>query len=149
MITKNSLTDLENITKLRFCQIIKNKIMSPDYLNMCHVTCHSDFTFSPVPTSNIVSDWTQIGLITIFVPLIQHIFLLLLGHDGIFYCPCWNKISMQHIGFTLLTLTRPSRRKLRMRWFFDVSKVKESSFCKSDLTDPLRFLMRIFWKQPI
>ena len=74
MITKNSLTDLENITKLRFCQIIKNKIMSPDYLNMCHVTCHSDFTFSPVPTSNIVSDWTQIGLITIFVPLIQHIF---------------------------------------------------------------------------
>ena len=27
-----------------------------------------------------------------------------------------------------LTLTRPLRRKLRMRWFFDVSKVKESSF---------------------
>ena len=25
-------------------------------------------------------------------------------------------------------LTRPLRRKLRMRWFFDVSKVKESSF---------------------
>ena len=23
-----------------------------------------------------------------------------------------------------------------MRWFFDVSKVKESSFSKSDLTDP-------------
>ena len=35
-----------------------------------------------------------------------------------------------------LTLTRPLRRKLRMRWFFDVSKVKESSFFKSDLTDP-------------
>ena len=27
------------------------------------------------------------------------------------------------------------RKKLRMRWFFDVSKVKESSFFKSDLTD--------------
>ena len=118
MITKNSLTDLENITKLRFCQIIKNKIMSPDYLNMCHVTCHSSFTFSPVPTSNIVSDWTQIGLITIFVPLILHIFLLLLGHDGICNCPGWNKISMEHINIVYsLTLTRPSRRKLRMRSF--------------------------------
>ena len=100
MITKNSLTDLENITKLRFCQIIKNKIMSPDYLNMCHVTCHSSFTFSPVPTSNIVSDWTQIGLITIFVPLILHIFLLLLGHDSICSFPCWN-----------LTLRRPKQRR--------------------------------------
>ena len=48
-----------------------------------------------------------------------------------------------------LTLRRPLCRKLRMRWFFDVSKVKESSFFKSDLTDPLRFLMRIFWKVPI
>ena len=37
----------------------------------------------------------------------------------------------------LLTLRRPSRRKLRMRWFFDISKVKESSFFESDLTDPL------------
>ena len=27
-----------------------------------------------------------------------------------------------------LTLRRPLRRKLRMRWFFDVSKMKESSF---------------------
>ena len=35
-----------------------------------------------------------------------------------------------------LTLRRPLRRKLRMRWFFDVSKVKESSFFKSDVTDP-------------
>ena len=26
-------------------------------------------------------------------------------------------------------------QKLRIRWFFDVSKVKESSFSKSDLTD--------------
>ena len=35
-----------------------------------------------------------------------------------------------------LTLGFPLRRKLRMRWFFDVSKVKKSSFFKSDLTDP-------------
>ena len=27
-----------------------------------------------------------------------------------------------------LTLRRPLRKKLRMRWFFDVSEVKESSF---------------------
>ena len=32
-----------------------------------------------------------------------------------------------------LTLRRPLRKKLQMRWFFDVSKVKESSFFKSDL----------------
>ena len=38
--------------------------------------------------------------------------------------------------FFLLTLRRSLRRKLRMRWFFDVSKVKESSLFKSDLTDP-------------
>ena len=36
----------------------------------------------------------------------------------------------------ILTLRRPLRKKLRMRWFFDVSEVKESSFLKSDLTDP-------------
>ena len=36
----------------------------------------------------------------------------------------------------MLTLRRPLRRKLRMRWFFDVSEVKESSSFKSDLTDP-------------
>ena len=35
-----------------------------------------------------------------------------------------------------LTLRRPLCRKLQMRWFFDVSKVKESIFFKSDLTDP-------------
>ena len=35
-----------------------------------------------------------------------------------------------------LTLRRSLRRKLRMRWFFDVSKVKESSFLKSDLSNP-------------
>ena len=54
-----------------------------------------------------------------------------------------NKYS--HLIYAL-TLTRPLRRKLRMTWFFDVSKVKESSFFLSDLTDPLRFLMRIFWQ---
>ena len=36
----------------------------------------------------------------------------------------------------LLTLRGPLRKKLRMSWFFEVSKVKESSFLKSDLTDP-------------
>ena len=43
-----------------------------------------------------------------------------------------------------LTLRRPLRKKLRMSWFFDVSKVKESSLLKSDLTVPLRILLRIF-----
>ena len=40
------------------------------------------------------------------------------------------------LTFFWLTLRRPLRKKLRMRWFFDVSEVKESSFFKSDLTDP-------------
>ena len=40
-------------------------------------------------------------------------------------------------ALSLLTLTRPLCRKLRMRWFFDFSQVKESSFFKSDVTDPL------------
>ena len=40
------------------------------------------------------------------------------------------------MDLSTLTLRRPLRRKLRMRWFFDVSMVKESSFFKSDLTDP-------------
>ena len=35
-----------------------------------------------------------------------------------------------------LTLRRPLRRKVRMRWFFDISKEKESRFFKSDLNDP-------------
>ena len=30
----------------------------------------------------------------------------------------------------------PVAQKVRMRWFFDVSDVKQSSFFKSDLTDP-------------
>ena len=37
----------------------------------------------------------------------------------------------------ILTLRRPLHKKFRMKWFFDISKVKESSFIfKSDLTDP-------------
>ena len=39
-----------------------------------------------------------------------------------------------------LTFRRPLCEKLRMRWFFDVSMVKESSFFKSDLTDPPQIL---------
>ena len=66
------------------------------------------------------------------------------------YC---NNILLSLLKFLsnniLLTLTCPLRTKLR--WLFDVSRVKESSFFfKSDLTDlPLRFLMRIFWILPI
>ena len=35
-----------------------------------------------------------------------------------------------------LTLRRPLRIKLRMRWFFGISKEKESRFFKTDLNDP-------------
>ena len=46
-----------------------------------------------------------------------------------------------------LTLRRSLREKLRMRWFFDVLKVKESSFFKSDLTDtPQIFDARFYIK---
>ena len=38
--------------------------------------------------------------------------------------------------FIFLTLRRPLRRKLRMRGFYAISKVKESSSFKSDLSDP-------------
>ena len=46
-----------------------------------------------------------------------------------------EQIMVPYHGVSL-TLMRPLRRKVRMRWFFDISKVKESSFFKSDLTDP-------------
>ena len=48
----------------------------------------------------------------------------------------------------MLTLRRPLRRKLRMRWVFDVSKVNESSFFlnRTSLTI-LRVLLRIFYKK--
>ena len=47
----------------------------------------------------------------------------------------WAEISY-NLGRTYLTFRRPLRRKLQMSWSFHVSKVKESSCCKSDLTDP-------------
>ena len=49
----------------------------------------------------------------------------------------FNSVYMiYNISIGHLTLRRPLRKKLRMRWFFDVSDVKESSFFKPDLTDP-------------
>ena len=39
-----------------------------------------------------------------------------------------DKYRQTAVNILSLTLTRPLRRRLRMRWFFDVSKVKESSF---------------------
>ena len=47
-----------------------------------------------------------------------------------------SKIVLRNYFQCLLILRRPLRKQLRMSWFFDVSKVKESSFSKSDLTDP-------------
>ena len=54
--------------------------------------------------------------------------------------PLLNTIVCLKVRFekdisSYFTLTRPLRKKLRMRWFSDVSKVKESGFFKSDLTD--------------
>ena len=78
------------------------------------------------------------------------IWYLYLTQIFLFYC-----IKLIQIGFMIVvillksSLRRPLRKKLRMRWFFDVFKVKESSFFKSDLTDPLRFLIRIFLEIPI
>ena len=46
-----------------------------------------------------------------------------------------GKVLIEKYQFKL-SLTGLLRRKLRMRWFLDVSKVKEPSFLKSDLTDP-------------
>ena len=53
----------------------------------------------------------------------------------------WFKNSVKKICYIsctvqcLLTLRRPLRRKMRMRWFFDISKMKESSFLnKTSLT---------------
>ena len=48
-----------------------------------------------------------------------------------------SKGESQDWIFWRLTLRRPLRRKVRMRWSFDISEVKESSFFfKSDLNDP-------------
>ena len=54
--------------------------------------------------------------------------------QGNFNCP-WN-ITCLNKQEKKLNLRRPLHRKLRIRLFFDVFKVKESSFFKSDLTDP-------------
>ena len=53
----------------------------------------------------------------------------------------WSRLILAlkklfHIDSEWLTLRRPWCRRLRMRWFFDISKVKESRFFKSDLTGP-------------
>ena len=53
-----------------------------------------------------------------------------------FFAPASFMSPKHHKDESGLTLRRPLRRKLRMRWFFDVPKGKESSFFKSDLTDP-------------
>ena len=61
-----------------------------------------------------------------------------------------SDIFLNIFNYVLLTLRRPLRKNLRMMWFFDVSKMTESSFFlyRTSLT-PLRFLMRIFWKNTI
>ena len=48
----------------------------------------------------------------------------------------FNPIMISQMTYKFLILRRPLRRKLRMRWFFDVSKVKESSFFNPDLNNP-------------
>ena len=51
--------------------------------------------------------------------------------------PFWRQSTLATKSQNLiLTLRRPLRRKIRMRCFLDISKVKESSFFKSDLTNP-------------
>ena len=54
--------------------------------------------------------------------------------------------KFQNLVCRNLTLTRPMHTN---EVFFNLSKVKKSSFLKSDVTDPRRFLMSIFWKIPI
>ena len=48
-----------------------------------------------------------------------------------------------------LTLRRSLRKKLRMRWFFDLSRWRSRVFLNPTSLTTLRFLMRIFWKIPI
>ena len=52
-------------------------------------------------------------------------------------------------GSTLLTLTRPLRRKLRIRWFSTFPWWRSRVFLNQTSLTPLRFLMRIFWEMPI
>ena len=55
----------------------------------------------------------------------------------------WIESNFEIFGrrwINYLTLRRPLRRQLRLRWFFDVSKVKESSFLIGPHESWLRFL---------
>ena len=89
-----------------------------------HSFLYSFWSMSSMVTfsTEIVVFLTTYGIIDNFIGFCEH---MVRGKDVI------NEIIDLR-----LTLTRPLRRKLRMRWFFDVSKVKESSFFKSDFTDP-------------
>ena len=60
----------------------------------------------------------------------------------------WGK-EFQKPKWSSSTIRHPLRKKLRMRWFFDVSKVKELNFFNRPSVTPLRFFMRIFLKIPI
>ena len=53
--------------------------------------------------------------------------------------PDWEKWIFWTENIIFLTLTRPLRRKLLMRWFF-------RRFQGENPPPPLSFLMRIFWK---
>ena len=46
----------------------------------------------------------------------------------IFFSERPKMVIFVHVDTNRLTLKRPLRKKLRVRWFFDVFKVKESSF---------------------
>ena len=70
------------------------------------ITGHSGVVTSEVVVL-VVVETDVVVVVVVFVVLILRIFKKL---------PC------------VLTLRRPLRRKLLMRWFFDISKVKESSF---------------------
>ena len=57
----------------------------------------------------------------------------------LFLLPLVMTAALSTVGLALPSKFNPEApvaQKLWMRWFFDVSKVKESSFFKSDLTDP-------------
>ena len=65
------------------------------------------------------------------------------AHVGIKFFKMYSKLDLRPqtlLTSYILTFRRPLRKKLRMGWFFDVSEVKESSFLKSDLTDPPKIL---------
>ena len=122
-------------------------------VNMC-LWCY-DFlgmTFSPKCRSKRTKDNQQTLLLTVKAAyntvLISKLFIQLI--DKKFKFSCFFQIRMNFMRINLvLTLRRPLRRKLRTRWFYDISKVKVE-FClnRTSLT-PIKSLMRIFWKLPI